>query len=989
MAIAAPLLIIMFIGVFEVGWALRGFLVLSNTNREATRFAVKNGTLNYSIKNASTVGYNTVLTHTTASLANQLPLDFKTAPNTTLIMSHFVADTGIPCSDGTIDGTTGRYRINKSASCDCTNGDPTDPDGDGTPWFSKDDLIAHPNDPNFPHYVQVFGVSQPTRLGTGTNAEQSYQKIFGGSSGVSTTQGSYARFAADIALRNNQFNCNVQKTGTTGELSIDNVFVTESYYNQPQLLGVPFISNRLTDPIPFYSHTVMRIVTSRESDTSDTIGPTCELYPITFHDGIFPDPNNPPPNHPIDAFQGSGSGQFGWLTWNPNPSNNNANYAYEELINPRLSMTDFTDANDPNDHSLSIGDDISSGPGVMNSNDVDNALEALVGKTIRVPIYSTGGGTGQNTYFTVTHFAVIRVDQICLPRNSCPGVSGNDKRIKATFLRYEDDACTEAVGGGGGGGNNPPTATNDTATIGKNQPIKINVLSNDSDPDGDTLTVTGTAEVTSPFKGSIAITDGGATVTYTAANQTGSYQFTYTLSDGNGGTATGNVTVNVTNAGNVAPTANPDPGYSVGKNNTLTVSAASGLLGNDSDPDGDTLTAIKLTNPANGSLTAFGADGSFTYTPNANWSGTDTFTYKVNDGAADSGAATVTITVIGNYPPTAVNDSFTAVEDTPLTVNAGAGVLANDTDSENDPLTAIKLTNPANGALTFNSNGSFTYTPNANWYGTDSFTYKANDGQVDSAAATVTIIVNPVNDPPVVLNKSYNVTLGNSLNIDTASGVLAGATDVDSVNFQNAAVVAPPSKASAFTLNANGSFTYTPSSSGTDTFTFKTTDSNGADSNIGTVTITIAALTLQTIAQDNFDGNSSGWSDSWAIGSNGSIGSGSYSPYSNPSHLQLLKKADAVRTVDMRNVSQARLKFRWRVESLDNDSETGEVLVYDGNWHSVYTITRSNNGSGYQYADIDISSRSMIQGFQVQFKINASGTGDYFYVDNIEITGYK
>jgi hypothetical protein len=77
------------------------------------------------------------------------------------------------------------------------------------------------------------------------------------------------------------------------------------------------------------------------------------------------------------------------------------------------------------------------------------------------------------------------------------------------------------------------------------------------------------------------------------------------------------------------------------------------------------------------------------------------------------------------------------------------------------------------------------------------------------------------------------------------------------------------------------------------------------------------------------------------------------------------------------------------VESLDNDSETGEVLVYDGNWHSVYTITRSNNGSGYQYADIDISSRSMIQGFQVQFKINASGTGDYFYVDNIEITGYK
>jgi len=95
-----------------------------------------------------------------------------------------------------------------------------------------------------------------------------------------------------------------------------------------------------------------------------------------------------------------------------------------------------------------------------------------------------------------------------------------------------------------------------------------------------------------------------------------------------------------------------------------------------------------------------------------------------------------------NHPPVATADSYSTNENTPLEV-AAPGVLANDNDVDGNPLTAIKVTDPTNGRVTFNSDGSFTYTPALNYNGTDSFMYKANDGQVDSNIATVSITVTP------------------------------------------------------------------------------------------------------------------------------------------------------------------------------------------------------------------------------------------------------
>src|SRR5690606_29372129 len=138
---------------------------------------------------------------------------------------------------------------------------------------------------------------------------------------------------------------------------------------------------------------------------------------------------------------------------------------------------------------------------------------------------------------------------------------------------------------------------------------------------------------------------------------------------------------------------------------------APGVLANDTDADGDALTAVLVTGPTNGSLT-LNEDGSFTYTPNEDFHGTDSFTYQASDGGQVSAEATVVITVNPvDDEPVAADDAYATDEDTALTIDA-PGVLANDTDDEGGSLTASLVSGPANGMLTLNEDGSFTYTPN-------------------------------------------------------------------------------------------------------------------------------------------------------------------------------------------------------------------------------------------------------------------------------------
>jgi len=194
---------------------------------------------------------------------------------------------------------------------------------------------------------------------------------------------------------------------------------------------------------------------------------------------------------------------------------------------------------------------------------------------------------------------------------------------------------------------------------------------------------------------------------------------------------------------NQPPTAVADA-FSLRANGTLTV-LAPGVLRNDTDPNGEAITAVLQSGPAHGSLT-LSANGSFSYTPAAGYSGSDTFSYVASDGVLSSGVTSVSLTVMPNAVPTATPDSYSTAFAVPLSVPA-PGVLGNDSDADADPLEAVLVAGPARGTLVLNADGSFVYTPNAGVAGGDSFAYRASDG---AATSTPTIVSLTIGEPTTV-----------------------------------------------------------------------------------------------------------------------------------------------------------------------------------------------------------------------------------------------
>jgi M6 family metalloprotease-like protein len=383
--------------------------------------------------------------------------------------------------------------------------------------------------------------------------------------------------------------------------------------------------------------------------------------------------------------------------------------------------------------------------------------------------------------------------------------------------------------------NDAPAAVNDSYNTDEDTTLNVaakGVLANDTDIDNTTLTA---VLKTGPTHGSLTLNSDGSFSYAPDSNWSGSDSFTYWANDGTLASASpATVTLSV-NPINDAPNAAADS-YTTNQNATLSV-AAPGLLSNDSDIDSTTLTTVKVSDPSHGTLT-LNSNGSFSYVPETNWYGDDSFTYKVNDGALDSNTATVSISVNANHPPVATGETYTFDEDTTLNPSA-PGLLVNDTDSDGNTLTAVKVSDPAHGALTLNSDGSFSYTPTANWYGTDSFTYQAADGIANSNVATVTLNVSPVNDAPTAAADSYATGEDTVLDIPVP-GLLANDNDIDST--LTVTQVSAPMHGS-LTLHADGSLSYTPDPdwNGTDSFTYKAFD-GVLYSNTVSVTLTVNAI---------------------------------------------------------------------------------------------------------------------------------------------------
>jgi VCBS repeat-containing protein len=345
------------------------------------------------------------------------------------------------------------------------------------------------------------------------------------------------------------------------------------------------------------------------------------------------------------------------------------------------------------------------------------------------------------------------------------------------------------------------------------------LLANDTDVNGHRLTA---LLVGAPQNGALSLSASGAFVYTPNPGFSGADTFTYLASDGHLTSNTATVTINVTATDNRTPVAAADAYSTTG--GTISVDAAAGVLANDTDADGDPLTAELFVAPQNGAF-SLNADGSFTYTPSAGFSGSDSFTYLANDGKATSAVATVTINVSGsgNTAPVAIDDTY-ATSSEMLHVDAASGVLANDTDAQGNGLTAELLTAPQHGTLSFHADGSFSYTPADGFNGSDTFTYRASDGSLDSNTATVTIDATPPNQAPVAVPDSYSTGADATLMVGEAEGVLDNDTDFEGDTLS--AIVVTQPQHGTLTLNSDGSFEYEPDPgyTGSDSFTYRASD---------------------------------------------------------------------------------------------------------------------------------------------------------------------
>ena len=286
------------------------------------------------------------------------------------------------------------------------------------------------------------------------------------------------------------------------------------------------------------------------------------------------------------------------------------------------------------------------------------------------------------------------------------------------------------------GANTAPEAQDDKITTQVDQPITLMTVANDTDADGDTLTI---SDVSQPSSGTV--TNNGSTITYTPnPGFVGIDIFDYTITDGNGGSSMATETVTVTAAPNKAPVANDDAATTQEGTPVVIMTVA-----NDTDPDGDTLTIESITQPANGTGTSDGTK--IAYTPRTGFTGEDTLTYVISDGRGGTATAveTITVTAKPNTKPVANNDSTTTDVNKAVTLNT----VANDTDADGDDLTITNVSNPPKGSVT-NNGKTITYTPDLGFVGTDTFQYTITDGNGGNATAIETVIVKALpNEAPV------------------------------------------------------------------------------------------------------------------------------------------------------------------------------------------------------------------------------------------------
>ena len=352
------------------------------------------------------------------------------------------------------------------------------------------------------------------------------------------------------------------------------------------------------------------------------------------------------------------------------------------------------------------------------ANDTDPDNDPLTIVSVASPVGGTAAISGSDVVFT--------------PAAGFSGVGGFSYTIRDIGGLTSSAAVTVTVSPRI---NHPPIAVADSASTAHATAVTVLPLANDSDPDGDALTLT-SAGPASPV-GSGAVTIGGASVTFTpAVGFTGTATIPYSISDGNGGTASSTISVSVAAPINHPPTANPDTASTL-QDTAVTVTP----LTNDSDPDNDVLTIVSAgpESPV-GAGTVSATPTTVTFTPTTGFVGIVTIPYTISDGRGGTASSTITVTVVAaNRPPIALPDLGATRSGVAVSVN----VLLNDSDPDGDPLTITSVVLNV-GAGTFSYSGALvTFTPDATFIGTAVLTYSISDGRGGTASATLTIEVLP------------------------------------------------------------------------------------------------------------------------------------------------------------------------------------------------------------------------------------------------------
>jgi hypothetical protein len=683
------------------------------------------------------------------------------------------------------------------------------------------------------------------------------------------------------------------------------------------------------------------------------------------------------------------------LTYDPNPNVNGSDtFTYDaddgngntDTASVHVTITSVNDVPSFSHGSVDLHEDEDTAGDVSGwASSISTGPSNESGQT---PTFLVTGNTNPGLFSTAPSVDATTGDLTWTPTANASGTATVQVAIKddgGTANGGDDTSTAVAVTITVDAVNDVPSATTDSASVTEDVAKSLTPQSNDTDADGDPLTLTAKTNGT---KGTVSIAADHLSLLYTpTANLNGADSFTYTVSDGHGGTKVGTVNVTIT-AVNDRPTftatltdvtANEDTAGSV-------AGWATAISAGPADESAQTKTfeTVSDSNPGLFAvLPAVDGTGKLTWTPKPNASGTATLQIRLRDsgGVANGGlnvsspAKTVTIHVTAvNDNPVAVADSTTVTED--QTTAKTLTVLGNDTDVEADALTITGTTAAAKGTVTIATDKkSVTYKPLTNKSGTDTFTYTISDGHGGSATGTVTVTITPVNDVPNAVNDLATVKEGDGA---IAVPVLSNDQDIDGDTLKITAKTNGAKGTVTITGGGTG-LTYDPAAlkEGSDTFTYTVSDGHGGtDTATVLVTITpdsaapVITNLLETLVAQTLPTNTTNTVNiglSWT-GSDPGSGIKSYQLQVsiNGGTYTNLALSSATATSSSRAPTFAR-QYRYRIRATDGSGnvsayvswpaftptryqEDSTSVAYTGAWTSASSTSKSSGKSRYATA---------------------------------------